>query len=158
MEFPAKHVLLRRFHGEHSTMQAMSCSHPTCHTPLMPHMASMGQAMTKVSAVDAKQKGRLQLQQLLPDRKSSASYNVPDSFLVKKLNFATADKRPLIHSKAFLSHHLHGHLDVFSDQAPCIKAWFRRQNHEVCFHVKISVLRISLPILILFPLQKHLPP
>lgn len=121
-------------------------------------MSSMAQDMTKVSAVDAKQKGRLQLQQLLPDRKSSASHNVPDSFLVKKLNFATSDRRPLVHNKAFLSHHLHGHLDVFSDQAPSIKAWFMRQNHEVCFHVKISVLQISLPVLILFPLQKHLLP
>lgn len=49
-----------------------SCSHPTCHTAK--YVSSIGQDMTKVSTVDAKQKGRRQLQQLWPDRKSSASH------------------------------------------------------------------------------------
>lgn len=43
--------------------------------------------MTKVSAVDAKQKRTFQLQQLLADKKSSAPHNMLDSFLVKKLNY-----------------------------------------------------------------------
>lgn len=149
-------MLVRRFQSKHSTTQAISCSQPACHTAK--YMSSIGQDMAKVSTVDAKQKRRCQLQQLWPDSKSSASHNMPDSFLVKELNFATAHRRPFIHSKAFLSHHLHGRLDGFSDQTPSIKAWLMRQNHEVCFHVRISVLQTSLSILILFPLQKHLPP
>lgn len=122
-------MLVRRFQSKHSTTQAISCSQPACHTAK--YMSSIGQDMAKVSTVDAKQKRRCQLQQLWPDSKSSASHNMPDSFLVKELNFATADRRPFIHSKAFLSHHLHGRLDGFSDQTPSIKAWLMRQNHEV---------------------------
>lgn len=90
-------------------------THPSCHTPHMPHMSSMGQDMTKVSSVDAKQKGRLQLQQLLPDRKSSASYYVPDSFLVKKLNFATAEEDPSYTAK-------------FSYPTTCMGTWMFSQT------------------------------